>query len=136
MLHQKRRRHALCATKRKKKKEACNLIHNITPRLSMQIHSTLELRSSQYPQPAGGGGGGKQKTASSHALTSILSLLPAFLQPHQNDQLSVIYNPVPRHPASEIQRESIHSFHSVICVCPRCTGAPLTESLLRVQQRK
>ena len=60
----------------KKKKEACNLIHNITPRLSMQIHSTLELRSSQYPQPAGGKI--KQKTASSHALTSNFKSTASF----------------------------------------------------------
>lgn len=65
----------LCKTKGKRK--ACNLIQNITPRLSMQIHSTLELRSSQYPQSA--------RKGKNCIKPLYCKSTASFLQQHQND---------------------------------------------------
>ena len=87
------------APKKKRQRNACNLIHNITPRLSMQIHSTLELRSSQYPQPARK----KARTASSHALTLVYVYCQlSTLTSEWSHQLSAIYNPVQTQSASSV----------------------------------
>lgn len=114
------------SAQKKGKKNACNLIHNITPRLSMQIHPTLELRSSQYPQSAR-----KSKNCIKPCSNSIISLLPAFysdirmitsticnLQSCSNTVRMFCNITSLQTSCRRLRKEkvAIHSFHSIITV--------------------
>lgn len=97
-----------------------NRIHNITPRLSMQIHSTPELRSSRYPQSAR-----KSKNCIKSRSNAITSLLPASYSDTRkitlticnlqscSNTVSVFCNILPSLPKQEIKKDAIHSVHSI-----------------------